>query len=269
MSTDADNGHPFYEHKTVIVDPGQTPMRLDKFLGDRLMNVSRNKIQNGLKSGAITVNEKLVKASYKVQPGDRIEIVMPRSQDPHSSVEPEDIPLRIEYEDEDVMVIYKEPGMVVHPGIGNYSGTLVNALAHYLKSDDMPVMDGNPVDRPGLVHRIDKDTSGLLVIAKNDFAMTHLARQFYDHSIERRYVALVWGAPEPPDGTIEGNIGRHPRYRMQQTVFADGDQGKEAITHYQTLEDLYYVSLVECKLETGPDPPDTRAHEIHRASAIQ
>ena len=256
MAQEGDSGHPFYEHKTVVVDPGQTPLRLDKFLGDRLMNVSRNKVQNGLKSGAISVNGKSAKASYKVQPGDEIEIVLPRNQDPHSEIQPEDIPLRIEYEDDDIMVVYKEPGMVVHPGIGNYSGTLVNALAHYLQSGDMPVMEGNPADRPGLVHRIDKDTSGLLVIAKNDYAMTHLAKQFFDHTIERLYVALVWGAPEPPEGTIEGNIGRHPRHRLQQTVFPEGEDGKPAITHYRTLEDLYYVSLVECKLETG------RTHQI-------
>jgi 23S rRNA pseudouridine1911/1915/1917 synthase len=252
----SDQSHPFYEEKQIVVDPGQSPIRLDKFLGDRLENVSRNKIQNALKAGAITVNKKPCKSNYKVRPQDRIDIVMPKFQDPEAQVQPEDIPLHIEYEDEDILIVNKEPGMVVHPGIGNYTGTLVNALTFYLQNSDMPVMEGNSPDRPGLVHRIDKDTSGLLVIAKNDFAMTHLAKQFFDHTIERKYVALVWGAPEPATGTIEANIGRHPRYRLQQTVFEEEDEGKNAITHYETIEDLYYVSVVKCQLETG------RTHQI-------
>ena len=256
MAESEENGPKFYEHRSITVDPGQTPIRLDKFLGDRIVNISRSKIQSGLKSGAVKVNNESVKASYKVQPGDVIDLVMPRYQDPNSSIQPEDIPLQIEYEDDDFLIVNKEPGMVVHPGVGNYSGTLVNALAHYLKVEDIPVMEGNTADRAGLVHRIDKDTSGLLVIAKTDHAMTHLARQFFDHTIERTYQALVWGAPDPPEGTIEANIGRHPRFRLQQTVFEEGEDGKHAVTHYSTLEDLYYVSLVECRLETG------RTHQI-------
>lgn len=250
------DGPQYVERKVIVVDKGQSPIRLDKFLGDRLENVSRNKIQNGLASGAVTVNGKAAKPSYKVAPLDEIELVMPRYQEPGAGIVPEDIPLQIMHEDDDILVVNKQPGMVVHPGIGNHSGTLVNALAHYLTRDDLPVMDGNPNDRPGLVHRIDKDTSGLLVIAKNDFAMTHLAKQFFDHTIERTYQALVWGAPEPADGTIEANIGRHPRLRTQQAVFAEGDEGKRAVTHYRTIEDLYYVSLIECRLETG------RTHQI-------
>jgi 23S rRNA pseudouridine1911/1915/1917 synthase len=155
-----------------------------------------------------------------------------------------------------VMVIHKPPGMVVHPGIGNYTGTLVNALAFHMQKQVLPVMAGNAQDRPGLVHRIDKDTSGLMVIAKNDFAMTHLAKQFFDHTIMREYNAIVWGAPDPPEGTIEGHLGRDPRFRQQMTVFVEGESGKEATTHYETLEDLYYVSLVKCILETG------RTHQI-------
>jgi len=252
----SDLSQPFFEDKQIIVDPGQSAIRLDKFLGDRLENVSRNKIQIALKAEAITVNKKPCKSNYKVRPGDLIDVIIPKFQDPTAQVQPEDIPLQIEYEDEDILIVNKEWGMVVHPGIGNYSGTLVNALTFYLQKDDMPVMEGNTPERPGLVHRIDKDTSGLLVIAKNDFAMTHLAKQFFDHTIERKYVALVWGAPEPVAGTIDANIGRHPRYRLQQTVFEEEDEGKTAITHYETIEDLYYVSLVRCQLETG------RTHQI-------
>ncbi len=252
----SEQSQPFYEEKQIIVDPGQSPIRLDKFLGDRLENVSRNKIQIALKAEAITVNKKPCKSNYKVRPGDKIDVVIPKFQDPTAPIQPEDIPLHIEYEDEDILIVNKEPGMVVHPGIGNYTGTLVNALTFYLQNSDMPVMEGNTQERPGLVHRIDKDTSGLLVIAKNDFAMTHLAKQFFDHSIERKYVALVWGSPEPASGTIEANIGRHPRFRLQQTVFEEEDEGKAAITHYETIEDMYYVSLVRCQLETG------RTHQI-------
>ncbi|MDX1478709.1 MAG: RluA family pseudouridine synthase [Saprospiraceae bacterium] len=245
-----------YDEHWITTDPGQGPVRLDKFLGDRMHGVSRNKIQNAIHAGAIQVNDEQVKPNYKVRPADRIRVLMPRKVEGTDEVQPENLPLDILYEDDDVLIVNKAPGMVVHPGIGNRSGTLVNALAYYLRSRDLPVMDGNPEDRPGLVHRIDKDTSGLLVIAKNDFAMTHLARQFFDHTIERTYVSLVWGAPEPPEGTIEGHIGRHPRQRLLMTVFPEGDEGKEAITHFRVLEDLYYVSLIECRLETG------RTHQI-------
>lgn len=251
-----EQSQPFYEERQIVVDAGQNPTRLDKFLGDRLLNVSRNKIQIALKAEAITVNEKPCKSNYKVRPGDIINVVIPKYQDPTAQVQPENIPLNIEYEDEDILIVNKESGMVVHPGIGNYTGTLVNALTYYLQNSDMPVMEGNTPDRPGLVHRIDKDTSGLLVIAKNDFAMTHLAKQFFDHTIERKYLAIVWGAPEPAAGTIDARIGRHARFRLQQTVVEEEDEGKAAITHYETLEDLYYVSVVRCQLETG------RTHQI-------
>ena len=245
-----------FEHFKVIVDPGQQPIRIDRFLMDKMLKASRNRIQNGLKAGAIQVNEKEVKSNYKVRPGDVITLVLPREPSEKSPVIPQDIPLDIIYEDSDILVVNKEAGMVVHPGIGNRSGTLVNALAHHLTGQKMPVMEGNLADRPGLVHRIDKDTSGLLVIAKNEQSMTHLAKQFFDHSIKRTYYALVWGNLKEDKGTIEGNIGRHPRYRLQMKVFPDGEEGKEAITHYEVLEDLYYVSLVKCQLETG------RTHQI-------
>ena len=254
MSREENSNEELYEHEIISVDPGQTPVRIDKFLFDRYGHLSRNKIQNAIRAEAITVNESPVKPNYKVRPGDSISLVFPGSR-AGEGVVPEEIPLDIIYEDDHVLVVNKEAGMVVHPGIGAHSGTLVNALAYYL-SVDLPVMPGNTEDRLGIVHRIDKDTSGLLVVAKNDFAMTHLAKQFFRHEIERQYLALVWGSPEPAEGTIEGNIGRHPRNRLQMTVFPEGEQGKSAVTHYQTLEDLYYVSLVECHLETG------RTHQI-------
>lgn len=246
----------WYEHLSVKVDPGQSTVRIDKFVFDRMEQISRNRIQNAIKAGAIQVNGKLVKANYKVRPNDIIKVILPKPPVDQYEVIPEDIPLDIRYEDADLMVVYKEPGMVVHPGVGNYTGTLVNALSYYFKKTDLPLMEGNSLDRPGLVHRIDKNTSGLLVIAKTEFAMTHLAGQFFDHSIEREYIALVWGNFDEPAGTIRGNIGRHPRERKKMYVFPDDEGGKHAVTHYKVLEDLYYVSLVKCNLETG------RTHQI-------
>jgi len=191
-----------------------------------------------------------------VKPGMSIAVVLPKAL-PSDHILAENIPLDIRYEDEDIMVIYKPPGLVVHPGVGNYTGTLVNALAYHFQHSPLPVMEGNSPDRPGLVHRIDKDTSGLLVIAKKEDIMGAMARQFFDHSIERSYQAIVWGTPEPEKGTITGNIARHPRFRMQMAVFDPEEEiGKPAVTHYKVIEDLYYVSLVECKLETG------RTHQI-------
>ena len=218
--------------------------------------LSRNRIQNACKAGAVLVNDKPVKSNYKIRPKDNIKIVLPKPPVENTSIIPEDIPLDIRYEDDDLMIVYKPPGMVVHPGTGNRSGTLVNALAYYLQNADLPVMEGNQLDRPGLVHRIDKDTSGLLVIAKTEFAMTHLAKQFFDHSIEREYIALVWGNFDETKGTITGHIGRHPRDRKKMHVFPDEDFGKHAVTHFEVIQDYYYVSLVNCRLETG------RTHQI-------
>lgn len=254
--TDLDGQDDWFEHYRVKVDPGQEPMRIDKFLHLRLEKVSRNRVQNAIKAGAVLVNEGGVKASYKVQPGDLIRIVLPTDPDDRRTVEPEEIPLDIRYEDSEVLVINKPSGMVVHPGIGNHSGTLVNALLYYLSNSNLPVMPSNPLTRPGIVHRIDKDTSGLMVIAKSEYAMTHLAKQFFDHAIERTYHSLVWGSFDHNDGVITEHIGRDPRHRKRMCVFPEKDAGKHAVTRYRVLEDLYYVSLVECRLETG------RTHQI-------
>jgi len=247
----------YYEHKVIQVDPKQSLIRIDKFLVDRLMRTSRNRIQNAIRSGAITVDGKEIKPNHKVKPGEEISIVVPRYPDEDDqSVVPQDIPLDIYYEDDDLLVVYKPAGMVVHPGIGHRRNTLVNALAYHFGHHNLPVMEGNDRDRLGLVHRIDKNTSGLLLVAKTDLAMTHLAKQFYYHTIERTYNALVWGEPDPPEGSIELNVGRHPRFRKKFTAFKDSDEGKWAKTHYKVIEPMYYVSLIECKLETG------RTHQI-------
>ncbi|MCB0687531.1 MAG: RluA family pseudouridine synthase [Saprospiraceae bacterium] len=245
-----------YERTTFRVDPGQQPLRIDKFLQDRLWRVSRSKIQQGIMAGSVKVNEQLIKSNYKVRPGDEIAILIPRSGNEDYELEGENIPLEIMYEDEDLLVVNKPTGMVVHPGIGNRDSPLVNALIYHLQHSDLPVLQGNPSDRPGLVHRIDKDTSGLLVIAKNEFALSHLARQFYEHTTDRTYLALVWGTPDPTHGMIEGHIGRDSKDRTRRRVYPEGEKGKHAITHYKLIEDMYYVSLVECKLETG------RTHQI-------
>ena len=244
-----------FEQKTIVVDPGQTPVRIDKFLLDRLEKVSRNRIQNAIRAGAVLVDDKEIKPNFKIKPNHVISMLLPRSRK-NEGIQPEEMPLDIRYEDEELMVIYKPAGLVVHPGVGNWSGTLVNGLAHYYQNSPLPVLEGNQRDRMGLVHRIDKNTSGLLVIAKTDFSMSHLAKQFFNHTVERSYIALVWGQPEEEKGTIEANIGRHPRVRNQFTTFPDGEEGKRAVTHYELLEPLYYVSLVKCKLETG------RTHQI-------
>lgn len=241
-----------YEHAAVKVDKGQTTMRIDKFLSLRLENCSRNRIQTAVDEGNVFVNGVRVKASYKVKPLDNISIRMeyPKYD---SALTPEDIPIDIMYEDDDVIVVNKEAGMVVHPGHGNYSGTLVNALTFHLK--DNPMFQSGD-QRPGLVHRIDKNTSGILVVGKNERACNALAKQFFDHTTKRRYVALVWGNFEEDEGTITGNIGRNPRNRHQMYVFADGSEGKHAVTHYRVLKRYGYVTLVECRLETG------RTHQI-------
>jgi 23S rRNA pseudouridine1911/1915/1917 synthase len=240
-----------FEHIRIVADKGQAPLRLDKFLMNRVENTSRNRIQNAIDADTVRVNDKIVKASYKVRPLDVITMVLP---DPPRDTEvyPEDITLDIVYEDDDVLIVNKEAGMVVHPGFNNYTGTLVNALTFYLSQ--LPNMVGN-TGRPGLVHRIDKDTSGLLVIAKNEWAMTYLAKQFYDHSIARRYVALVWG-DIAEDGTVSGYIGRNMKDRRVMEMYKEPEQGKWSVTHYKVLERLGYVTLIECELETG------RTHQI-------
>lgn len=240
-----------YEHVRIVVEKGVNPVRIDKFLMNRIENTSRNRIQNAIDSGSVRVNGKTIKASYKVKPADIITVVLP---DPPRDTEvyPEDIPIDIVYEDDDVLLVNKEAGMVVHPGYNNYSGTLVNALTYHL--NQLPVMPGN-TGRPGLVHRIDKDTSGLLIIAKNEWAMTYLAKQFFEHSISRKYVALVWGDIEQ-DGTVSGYIGRDIKDRRIMSLYDDPEKGKWSVTHYKVLERLGMVTLIECQLETG------RTHQI-------
>lgn len=238
------------------VDPKQEPMRIDKFLLDRLTKVSRNRIQNAIKAGSVQVNGKDIKSNFKVKPGHKIDCVLPTRHSTEDTVMPEEMELDIVYEDADLLVVNKPSGLVVHPGVGNWTGTLVNGLRFHLQNQEMPVMDGNKSDRPGLVHRIDKDTSGLLVVAKSDFAMTHLAKQFFDHTVDREYYALVWSEFDEDEGSIEAYVGRHRNNRILMTVFEDEDEGKYALTHWKVLERLYYVSLLSCRLETG------RTHQI-------
>jgi len=241
-----------FEHFRFKADPGQSMLRIDKFLFDRLENVSRTRIQNAANAGNILVNNNPVKPNYRVKPNDVVQVVLPN---PPREIEliPQNIPINIVYEDEDVIVVNKEPGMVVHPAYGNYTGTLVNALMWHFK--DLPLFQAGEL-RPGLVHRIDKDTSGILVIAKNELALNRLSKQFFDRTTDRKYIALAWGIPNPPEGTITGNVGRSIRDRKIMQVFPDGSQGKPAVTHYKVIEDFSYVSVVECKLETG------RTHQI-------
>ncbi|MGA1976408.1 MAG: RluA family pseudouridine synthase [Bacteroidales bacterium] len=241
-----------YEHFHFKADPGQSHIRIDKFLFSRLESTSRTRIQNAASAGNILVNNNPVRPSYKVKPGDIIQVVLPN---PPREIEliPENIPIDIVYEDDDVIVVNKEPGMVVHPAYGNYTGTLVNALMWHFR--DLPLFSSGEM-RPGLVHRIDKNTSGILVLAKNEISLNRLSRQFYDRTTDRKYIALVWGIPDPRQGTITGNVGRSVRDRKVMQVFPDGNAGKPAVTHYKVIEDLGYISMVECKLETG------RTHQI-------
>ncbi len=241
-----------FEHHRIVCDPGQDPYRIDKFLMDRLPNVTRNKVQQGIKEGFVKVNGEDVKPNYKVHPGDEIVVALPEPPR-ESELVPEDIPLNIVYEDEDILIVNKEAGMVVHPAYNNWSGTLVNALAHHFQQ--LPTMEGND-GRPGLVHRIDKGTSGLLVIAKTEMAMKSLAKQFFDHSIERTYNAIIWGLPELSEGTIDVNLGRSEKDRRVTVAIEDGSRGRTAVTHYKVLKELRYVSLIQCNLETG------RTHQI-------
>lgn len=241
-----------YEHFKVVVDNGQKPVRIDKYLFERIVNASRNRIQQAADAGMVMANGKPVKSSYKVKGGDVLTVMMDRPKY-NNDIVPEDIPLNIVYEDDQLIVVNKPAGLVVHPGCGNYHGTLVNAIAWHLK--DNPKYDPND-PQVGLVHRIDKDTSGLLVIAKTPEAKTSLGLQFYNKTTKRKYRALVWGIIENDEGTIEGNIARNPKDRMQMAVFSDPNIGKHAVTHYRVIERLGYVTLVECVLETG------RTHQI-------
>ena len=239
-----------YEHYKFTASVGQEPLRVDKFLMNFIENATRNKIQQAIKAGNVLVNDAVVKANHKIKPNDVVRVVL--AHPPHENLlVAEDIPLDIVYEDDAVMVVNKPAGMVVHPGHGNYSGTLVNGLIYHIEN-----LPKNSNERPGLVHRIDKDTSGLLVVAKTEAAMTHLANQFFDRTTERRYLALVWGNLTDDEGTITGHIGRSFKNRLQMDVFAEGDYGKHAVTHYKVVERFSYVTLVECKLETG------RTHQI-------
>lgn len=241
-----------YEHHKIVVDKGQNPLRIDKYLMNFIENATRNKIQAAAKDGSIFVNDIAVKSNYKVKPFDVIRVKFEHPPFENLLVG-EDISLDIVYEDDDLLVVNKPAGIVVHPGHGNYSGTLINALIFHFEN-----LPKNSSDRPGLVHRIDKDTSGLLVVAKTEHAMAHLSKQFKDKTSEREYVAIVWGNVKEDEGTVEGHIGRHPKNRLQNTVYEGDDayKGKPAATHYKVIERLGYVTLLSCKLETG------RTHQI-------
>jgi 23S rRNA pseudouridine1911/1915/1917 synthase len=241
-----------HEHYAFTVEKGQQPLRIDKYLMNFVENATRNKIQAAAKGNSILVNDIAVKSNYKVKPFDQIRVLFEYPAYENLLV-PEDIPIDIVYEDDDLLVVNKAPGMVVHPGHGNYSGTLINALIFHFKN--LPI---NSTNRPGLVHRIDKDTSGLLVVAKTELAMANLSAQFKAKTSEREYVALVWGNMDLDEGTIEGNIGRHPKNRLQNTVYLENnaERGKPAVTHYKVIQRLGYVTLVSCRLETG------RTHQI-------
>lgn len=252
IEDESGDGAGLYEHFRFVADKGQTLLRVDKFLVARLEKSSRNRVQQAADAGCILVNGKPVKSNYRVKPLDVVQVVMDRPRY-ECEIIPQDITIDIVYEDDDVLVVNKQAGLVVHPGHGNYDGTLVNALAwHFRDNPDYDVTD----PRMGLVHRIDKDTSGLLVVAKTPDAKTHLGKQFFNKTTKREYNAVVWGVPDPSAGRIEGNIGRSLRDRLQMAVFPDGDMGKHAVTHYEVLESFAHVSLVRCVLETG------RTHQI-------
>lgn len=253
QDVDREESEELFEHHSVTADQGQEPLRIDKFLMDRIPKTSRNKLQIAAKNGSILVNNEAVKSNYKVKPLDEISIVLPY---PVRNIEliPEDIPLDIIYEDDELIVLNKQAGLVVHPGFGNYTGTLVNALVYHF--DNLPSLPNNYFGRPGLVHRLDKNTSGVMVVAKTEDALTHLAKQFYDRTTHRRYNALVWGDFEEEEGTVTGNLARSLKNRKIMDVYEDSEIGKHAVTHYKMLERFGYVSLIECRLETG------RTHQI-------
>lgn len=247
-----ENSDELFEHYRIVVDKGQQPLRIDKFLTNRIEKVSRNRIQQVADEGFIKVNDNAVASSYKIKPGDSISIMLPEPKVEHE-IQPEHIPLNIVFEDDDIIIVNKPAGLVVHPGVGNYTGTLVNGLVYHFKN--LPSQPENEF-RPGLVHRIDKNTSGLLVVAKNDYALSFLARQFADHTTERTYVALIWGDMKEEEGTVTGHIGRSLRDRQMMAVFPEGEHGKEAVTHFKVIERFGYTTLVQCNLETG------RTHQI-------
>lgn len=249
-----DNNDELYERFSFKTDKGQEPLRIDKFLMNRIEGATRNKLQQAINAGMVVVNGKDVRPNYKVKALDEIVVFSDMSPD-EIDILPEKLPLNIVYEDDDLMLINKPPGLVVHPGSGNYTGTLLNGIAWYLK-DKYPEFKEETLPRFGMVHRIDKNTSGLLVLAKSDTAMRLLAKQFYDHSIQRHYVALVWGDVQNDSGTIRAHIGRHLRFRKLFEAYPEGDHGKEAVTHYKVIERFGYVTLIQCVLETG------RTHQI-------
>lgn len=250
--TETEDG--LFERLTLTIDKGQESIRIDKFLMIRLEGATRNKIQQAIEEERVLVNQKPIKSNYKIRPGDLLTVYDDKHPDA-SNIIPQEIPLDIVYEDDQLFVINKPAGMVVHPGSGNPDHTLLNAAAFYLKQQN-PEVDETSLPRYGLVHRIDKNTSGLLVMAKTQLAMSHLAKQFFNHTVHRRYLALVWGNVEKEQGTIEAHVGRHLRHRKLFTAYPEGDHGKEAITHFTVLERFHYVTLVECRLETG------RTHQI-------
>jgi 23S rRNA pseudouridine1911/1915/1917 synthase len=243
-----------YERHRFVVDKGQEPMRVDKWLQARLENATRNKIQQNIEAGFLTVNGKEVKSNYKIKPNDEL-VLLSYNHPEYSEIKPEYIPLNIVYEDDAIIVIDKPKNMVVHPGVGNYTGTLLNGVAYYLLQLNPSFTEDN-LPRYGLVHRIDKNTTGLIVLAKTSAAAAHLAKQFFHHTIDRKYVAVVWGNMEQDEGTINAHIARHKRFRKMFAAYPDGETGKHAITHYKVLERLHYVTVVECILETG------RTHQI-------
>jgi 23S rRNA pseudouridine1911/1915/1917 synthase len=252
--TPSDTSEELYERLNLKVDKGQEPMRIDKFLVQRIENASRNKIQKALESGMVLVNNRQVQPNYKIRPQD--EIVVYSDKEAHGEeIVPEEMPLNIRYEDEEIMIINKPPGLVVHPASGNYSGTLINGVAWYLQQKNRAINETN-LPRFGLVHRIDKNTSGLMVLAKTEKAVRSLAKQFFDHTVKRQYMALVWGDLAEEDGTIVAHVGRHQRFRKLFDAYPEGEHGKEAITHYKVLERFGYTTLVQCVLETG------RTHQI-------
>ncbi len=249
-----DSPEELYERKIFKVDAGQQPLRIDKWIQVRLENASRNKVQQSIDAGFVTVNTKPVKSNYKVKGGDEIAMLLFTNPE-YTEVKPEKIDLNIVYEDDEVLVLNKPPNMVVHPGVGNFSGTLLNGIAYHLKKQN-PHLSDEELPRFGLVHRIDKNTTGLIVAAKTAEAAAHLAKQFSNHTVSRKYIALVWGNVEKNEGTIEAHVGRHQRFRKMFFAYPEGETGKHAITHYKVIERFNYVTLVECKLETG------RTHQI-------
>ena len=249
-----DGPEELYERFFIKIDKGQEPMRLDKFLVARIENATRNKVQKGIEAGRVLVNGKLVQANYRIKPADEI-VVYSDKEIQGEEIIPENIPLNIVFEDNEVMIINKPAGMVVHPGSGNYTGTLINGVAYYLIQQNKTINE-ETLPRFGMVHRIDKNTTGLIVLAKTDKAVSNLAKQFFNHTVQRRYHALVWGDVIEDTGTIVAHVGRNVKLRKLFAAYPDGEHGKEAITHYKVLERFGYVTLVECRLETG------RTHQI-------